>query len=53
MTFTLSNTFKQYNTVYLFKSVADVATDMTLSYANFAPLNVCNFALLHVCIMLR
>ncbi len=43
------------NTITLFiaKSVAGMATDLTLNYANFAPLNVWNFAPLHVCIMLR
>ncbi len=30
-----------------------MATDLTISYANFAPLNVLNFAPLLVCIMLR
>ncbi len=30
-----------------------MATDLTLNYANFAPLNVWNLAPLHVCIMLR
>ena len=32
-------------TLFIVKSVADMATDMALNYANFAPL--------HVCIMLR
>ncbi len=45
MTFTLLNTFKHYNTVYV-KSVAGMATDLTLNYANFAPLNVWNYATL-------
>ncbi len=43
MTFTLSNTFKHYNT-FIVKSVAGMATDLTLNYANFAPLNVWTFA---------
>ncbi len=46
---TRSNTI----TLFIVKSVAGMATDLTLNYANFAPLNVWNFALLHVCIMLR
>ncbi len=48
---TLSNTI----TLFIVKSVAGMATDLTLNYMypNFAPLNVWNFALLHFCIMLR
>ncbi len=49
-TFILSNTFKHYNIV---KSVAGTATDLTINYAKFAPLNAWNFAPLHVFIMLR
>ncbi len=45
---TRSNTI----TLFIVKSVAGKATDLTLNYANFAPLNVWNFAPLHVCIML-
>ncbi len=43
------------NTIILFivKSVAGMASDLTLNYANFAPVNVWNFAPLHVCVMLR
>ncbi len=44
--------FKHYNTVYA-KSVPGMATNLTLNYANFAPVNVWNFTLLHVCTMLR
>ncbi len=51
MTFTLSNMFKHYNTIV--KSVAGMATNLTLNYANFAPFIVWNFAPLHVCILLR
>ncbi len=50
MTFqTRSNTI----TLFIVKSVAAVAPDLTTNYANFSPLNVWNFAPLHVCIMLR
>ncbi len=31
-------------TLFIVKSVAGMATDLTLNYANFAPLNVWNFA---------
>ena len=40
-------------TLFIVKSVAGMATDLTLNYANFATLNVWNFTPLHVCIMLR
>ncbi len=40
-------------TLFIVKSVAGMATDLTLNYANFAPINVRNFAPLNVCIMLR
>ncbi len=46
---TRSNTI----TLFIVKSVAGMATDLTLNHANFAPVNVGNFAPLHVCIMLR
>ncbi len=46
---TRSNTI----TLSIFKSVAGMATDLTLNYSNFAPLNVWSFAPLDVCIMLR
>ena len=46
---TRSNTI----TLSIVKSVPGVATDLTISYAKFAPLNVWNFAPLHVFIMLR
>ena len=49
MTFILSNMFKYYNTIV--KPVAGVATDLTLNYSNFAPVNVWNFAPLHVYIL--
>ncbi len=39
-------------TMFIVKSEAAVATDLT-NYANFAPFNVLNFALLHVLIMLH
>ena len=43
------------NTITLFtvKSVAGMATDLTINYAKFAPFNVWNFVHLHVFIMLR
>ncbi len=40
-------------TLFIVKSVAGMATDLTINYAKFAPLNVWNFARLHVFIMLR
>ncbi len=49
VTFTLSNTV----TLFIVKSVAGMATDLKLNYANFAPVNVWNFAPLYVCIKLR
>ena len=54
VTFILSNTFQHYmyNTVYYQISIAGMATDLTLNYANFAPVNVWNFAPLHVCIIM-
>ncbi len=47
--------FKHLNTVTLFivKPVAGIATELTINYAKFAPLNVWNFAPLPVFIMLR
>ncbi len=58
MTFILSTRLNTI-TLFIFKSVAAMATDLTLCYANFAPVNawnapvnVWNFAPLHVCIML-
>ncbi len=36
-----------------FKSVAGMATDLTINYAKFVPLNGWNFVRLHVFIMLR
>ncbi len=32
-------------------NIAGMATDLTLNYVNFAPVNVWNFAPLHVCII--
>ncbi len=49
MTFTLSNTFKHYNTVYVQISSWYGHWFDTKNYANFAPLKVWNFAPLHVC----
>ena len=46
---TLTNTI----TLFIVKSVAGIATDLSLNYAKFAPLNVWNFAALRVFIMLR
>ncbi len=40
-------------TLFIVKSVAGMATNLTLNYANFVPLNIWDFAPLHVCIMLR
>ncbi len=40
-------------TLFIVKAVASMATDLTLNYANVAPLNLWHFARLHVCIMLR
>ncbi len=39
-------------TLFILKSVAGMATDLTLNYSNFAPLNDWNFAPLHVCIII-
>ena len=39
--------------MFIIKSVAGMATELTINYANFAPLNVLTFAPLHVFIMLR
>ncbi len=46
---------KRPNTITMFivNSVAGMATDLTINYAKFTPLNVWNFAPLHVFIMLR
>ncbi len=46
---TRSNTI----TLFIVKSAAGMATGLTMNYAKFAPLNVWNFAPLHVFIMLR
>ncbi len=53
MTFILSNTLKHYTTLFIVKSVAGMATDLTINYSKFTPLNVWNFAPLHVFFMLR
>ncbi len=46
--------FKHFQTLtrFIVKSVASIATDLTINYANFAPLNVFNIAALRVFIML-
>ncbi len=49
ITFTLSNRI----TLFIVKSVAGMAANLTINYVNFTPLNVLNFAPLNVFIMLR
>ena len=44
---------KHVQTLFIIKSVAGIATDLTLLYANVSPVNVYNFVPVHVCIVLR